>query len=639
MNYKERLEQLEKALNKNGIGTWWARQDTLEFFVDAKFRELTQLSEDDYPRIFAQDWVKLMHPVDQKRYYSMRDKAIVGKSYENYRRFRRADGSWIWLRVSTLVEENLRLGCRVVHGTLVDVTEEFEKREIDRQRQKGVALGLDAAGLLVLELNIETGFAEVIAGQTDFPEHYKRNRLLDFWSEWTAGDMRPLICDAQNRPGTRIEYEVCNPDTKKHVHWMTIGFSAPFERDGVNYQIVYRYVIDDYVQARRNAEEQAKRFEALLDQMKHEKRNREKMFAVIGHELRTPLSAMNMMLSSELEKSDNQTQRYMLDNTNHLLGVLDDLRIVARPDTLREREARLVSLKSEFLSLGRTLQPLANDASLELIVETTLQEERRATLPSQSIRQVIICLVKNALIHSGGDTVVLSLRAKFTADDKVNITLAVVDNGWGIPESEVPALFEPFARGDTRAEGTGLGLSICRDIANSVGGEINYRPVSRGGSCFEFSLLADAEPKTKFGSAELYPSAESSIKGKRVLLLEDNKAIQMLSRAILAKLGASVSVADDGERGLEILRREGADLIVSDIFMPNLNGYGFTRSARADGYSGPIIGVTAATIGDETDEMLAAGADLVLSKPLSAPALLKALAKIEPDSRTHLRFG
>lgn len=639
MNFEQRLKQLERALNKNGIGTWWSRWDTKEFYVDAKFRELTQLNEQEFPRVFGSDWAAVMHPHDRERYYLIRDNMTPGEVYENYRRILRRDGSSIWVRVSLLVEESLDLGCLVVHGTLVDVTDELEKREIERQRQSGMNLGLDAAGLLVVELNLETGFAEVIAGQTEFPEYYKNNQLLDFWIEWTAGETGPLILEAQGKPGLRVEYQVCHPQTKELLQWMAIGFSVPFERDGEKFQIAYRYVIDDYVKAKQHAEDQSERSATLVDQMKQEQRNREKMFAVIGHELRTPLAAMSMMLSSELEQHNNETYQHLWANTKHLLNVLDDLKIVARPEELLNRESRLLPMNSEFRSLAQMLRPLAEEAGCELIVQTNISDDRRAYLPAQSIRQVIICLVKNALIHSGGDAVVLSLRADFPDDETVNLTIAVVDNGWGIPESEVEGLFEPFVRGNTEAEGTGLGLNICRDIATSVGGNINYRPVATGGSSFEFRMSATTESVNEMNSTEHEPKGGSNISDLRVLLLEDNKTIQMLSRAILTKLGASVSVADDGVLGLEILRREGADLIVSDIFMPNLDGYGFTRSARADGYSGPIIGVTAATIGNETDEMLRAGANMVLSKPLVGKKLLQALEQIKADLRPNLRFG
>ena len=108
----------------------------------------------------------------------------------------------------------------------------------------------------------------------------------------------------------------------------------------------------------------------------------------------------------------------------------------------------------------------------------------------------------------------------------------------------------------------------------------------------------------------------------RVLYAEDQKTLQMLTTALLKKQGAQVVLANDGAEALELFETQDFDFVLTDIMMPNLDGYGLTQALRKNGYRNKIIGLTAATIGLETDQLLAAGADATLSKPVDINTLV-----------------
>ena len=118
------------------------------------------------------------------------------------------------------------------------------------------------------------------------------------------------------------------------------------------------------------------------------------------------------------------------------------------------------------------------------------------------------------------------------------------------------------------------------------------------------------------------------LEGSRVLLAEDTPTIRMLSTKLIESQGAVVEAAEDGQKALEIALNSSFDLVITDIFMPNMDGYELTRSLRESGYKGPIIGVTAATIGEERDKLLAAGANAAIGKPLTKEKLLDTLASL-----------
>ena len=121
----------------------------------------------------------------------------------------------------------------------------------------------------------------------------------------------------------------------------------------------------------------------------------------------------------------------------------------------------------------------------------------------------------------------------------------------------------------------------------------------------------------------------TALEGMRILLAEDNKTIQMLTQKMLTKQGAQVEVCNNGAEALAAYESGSVDLVLSDIFMPVMNGYQFVAALREQGYEGQVIGLTAATIGEETDKMLAAGANAVLSKPVNIKELTKLVASFK----------
>ena len=104
--------------------------------------------------------------------------------------------------------------------------------------------------------------------------------------------------------------------------------------------------------------------------------------------------------------------------------------------------------------------------------------------------------------------------------------------------------------------------------------------------------------------------------------------MQLLTKNMLEKQGALVTAASNGKLALASFKEGVYDLVISDIFMPEIDGYGLAKALRESKYLGPIIGLTAATIGDETEQMLEAGADRVLAKPISVEALKAALLEL-----------
>lgn len=346
-----------------------------------------------------------------------------------------------------------------------------------------------------------------------------------------------------------------------------------------------------------------------------------RLFAIIGHELRTPVATLQMMLAEQGIYQLEPFGKQIRDTMQHTLSVLDDLRSVTQPQLRVNQESSV----SPYEQLEQTLSSLTGLLEAHNIRPHFLSNpdaQTRCQLDHQSLRQMITNLIKNAAIHSGATDIWLTLEAESESDERINLRISLSDNGKGIPESEIETLFEPFRRGDTQADGTGLGLHICRDLAQRMGGTLTYERSAQGGAKFNFNANFKIAEDVETPDAPEPQKPSQLLNGMRVLYAEDQKTLQMLTTALLKKQGAHVVVANDGAEALALFETQDFDFVLTDIMMPNLDGYGLTQALRETGYRNKIIGLTAATIGLETDQLLAAGADATLSKPVDINKLV-----------------
>lgn len=366
--------------------------------------------------------------------------------------------------------------------------------------------------------------------------------------------------------------------------------------------------------------ESQRKVEQHLAEIDSQRERQKRMYAVIGHELRTPAAALKMMLDA-LDEDEAPDTRQFSANIEQLLGVIDSLRTVALPKELLQ-QARVSERVDRLIEQQITeFQALAQQHGVEQLTASVTNLNLPIKLQRSLLRQVLGNLIKNAIIHSAATQI--EVAAELTGK---GLQIEVQDNGKGIPAEAVEGLFEAFVRGSTDAEGTGLGLHICREIVvEQFGGDLQYKPSPEGGSIFIIEMplnMGNNQPDP------VLPSVDTLFRGRKILLAEDNKTIQLLTEKMLAKQGAVVSVANNGEEALNLFSDGDFDLVLSDIFMPQLDGYGLVSMLRERDYAGPIVGLTAATVGEETERMLVAGADRVLSKPISIDKLAQVYAEL-----------
>lgn len=359
----------------------------------------------------------------------------------------------------------------------------------------------------------------------------------------------------------------------------------------------------------RNAESQLKETIARQDQM----------FSIIGHELRTPAATIAMLIDEQVGTTEAaQSLAEIKRQALHLLSIIDDMKLATNrrfsAESVQNTEPLYV-----FATLERSIRGIAVLAEAEhfyISLEGKQANPYGHIGSPKAIQQIVQNLLKNAILHSGGDSAVVVMEFEHLPEEYTHFVISVTDNGKGIDVDYQSRMFDAFDRGDTAAEGTGLGLHICRELAQHMpDGDLVYRDAPGGGACFElsFTVKKNLKPPLQTEASD----QQSLVAGKRVLLVEDTATLRMLGKALLQRQGAVVQEVEDGVQALAVIDQFNPDLVLTDIMMPNMNGYQLTAELRKRGFIKPIIGVTGATVGMESAQLIESGADRVLAKPLT----------------------
>ena len=251
-----------------------------------------------------------------------------------------------------------------------------------------------------------------------------------------------------------------------------------------------------------------------IDKLNSRREQQNRMFSIIGHELRTPLASIKM-ITDELQSSgalntlhDLHESRASLDNqpsgtsVDALLGfvpliheaatsalnIVEDVRTVIDPDKVvksNQKEEGIYEVIRNTVELLKAAH--ANKPNIQIELAQTSHPPLRALFNVQAVRQIITNLVNNAVLHSGGSRIVVHVDL-LTLKSQASVILRIDDDGVGIDPTDVNRLFGIFERGISKSSGTGLGLHITRKLARSMGGDVHYEPSAFGGSSFVVSV-------------------------------------------------------------------------------------------------------------------------------------------------------
>ena len=375
-----------------------------------------------------------------------------------------------------------------------------------------------------------------------------------------------------------------------------------------------------------------KKTDAALQQAKEaaEAANRAKSRYVVGlsHELRTPLNAV-LGYAQVLERDESippQRQnaiRVIKRSADHLSGLIDGLLDISKI------EAGKLQVYSNEIHIGDFLDQIVEMFRPQAQAKgVAFDHGRPANLPhyvrtdDKRLRQILVNLISNALKFTdrGG-----AIRLDVSYRSQV-ATFTVADSGHGIPEKDLPRIFEPFQRGSAehgRMPGLGLGLTITRLLTQTLGGEISVTSEHGKGTEFRVRLMLSAIDRPTAPK-----DAVQRIKGyagqrRTILVVDDNADHRNLMEEVLRPLEFTVLTAKGAEECLSLVEGLKPDLFLIDISMPGMDGWELVERLRALGQPGPIV-MLSANIGDGSTAH--AGHNDMLAKPFDLRQLTDKLA-------------
>ncbi|MFO0836891.1 MAG: ATP-binding protein [Phycisphaerae bacterium] len=446
---------------------------------------------------------------------------------------------------------------------------------------------------------------------------------------------------------TRVQQLQVEQETLRRTHDETVT-SVLQEREQ-HLQEKHRYIaeLETEVIKRSAALQEA------LERAEAASRAKSDFVANMSHEIRTPMTAIlgfaETLLDPDVPASERENLVHTIQrNGQHLLELINDILDLSKIEAGRlDAEIMPCSPGRIVAEAALLLRPRAQAKQLALEVEFVGKLPETIASDPTRLRQILLNLIGNAVKFTDRGGIRVTLRMHVDRPDPL-LELAVCDSGLGLSKEGIERLFQPFTQADSSTTrkfgGTGLGLTISRRLARVLGGDIVVESEPGKGSTFRVTVGTGPltavrwleNPKESDFAGAPQPSGATLktlgpvLAGKRLLLAEDGPDNQRLITFILQKFGAAVEVAENGVVAVDMALAADQsdapfDLVLMDMQMPELDGYGATATLRRAGYSRPIVALTANAMAGDREKCIAAGCDDFATKPIDRPKLLETI--------------
>lgn len=389
-------------------------------------------------------------------------------------------------------------------------------------------------------------------------------------------------------------------------------------------------------QSNQLLEEKNKELMIAKERAEKASKARSEFLSTVSHELRTPLNAINGIAHLLLEDKPKKSQMNYLESLkfsgDYLTNFINDILEIQKIDSNKiEIENINFNLKKLLENIQNSLKELAslNNNNFTLDIDPDIPENLIGD-PTK-LSQIILNLINNALKFTQNGKVQLITKLISLENDNTKVYFEIKDTGIGIPEDKLEAVFDSFSQGSVginrKYGGTGLGLTIVKKLTEILGGEIKLKSTVGKGSSFSFELVfKKGETQTeKTEKAKAYN--DSTLKDKKILVVEDNKINQMVSKKMLKNKGIHCEIIDNGEDAIEIVRNHKFDMILMDVHLPGINGTIATQQIRKFDKTTPVIALTAISLNENRDTLLSFGMNDVITKPFVPEDFYATIAK------------
>lgn len=356
----------------------------------------------------------------------------------------------------------------------------------------------------------------------------------------------------------------------------------------------------------------------------------------MSHDIRTPLNGIiGMTYLAKTEKDPDKANDYLdkIDTSSKfLLGLVNDVLDMTKIESSRiDLHPEPYTFDQFAKYIDAVVRPLCEEKGQHLIIEEQAVTTVAPLMDILRVNQIFFNLFSNAVKYTQeGGTITYRLKEKLMDDGRLAVDAHVIDNGIGMNAELQKKVFDPFTQGErsdtAKNRGSGLGLAIVKSLIELMGGNVSVQSEPGKGSDFHLTAIFESVPiefvETDSTDKNTDVDPASGI-GRHILLCEDHPLNQEITKTILEKQGMIVTVAGNGEEGVNAFEKsnpEYYDLILMDIRMPIMDGYEATRRIRAmkrkDAAGIPIIAMTADAFADDVAKCREAGMNEHIAKPV-----------------------
>lgn len=387
-------------------------------------------------------------------------------------------------------------------------------------------------------------------------------------------------------------------------------------------------------QTNKLLQEKNNELQLAKDKAEQASKARAEFLSTVSHELRTPLNAINGITHLLLEENPKKSQLQYLSSLkfsgDYLLNFINDILEINRVESENvEVEKINVNIKQLLEDIQSSFKEMAQKNNNVLLLELDELIPESLIGDPTKLSQIFINLVNNALKFTKDGEVKIVAKIVESKELYTRIHFEISDTGIGIPIEKQATIFDSFSQGSVEINrkygGTGLGLAIVKRLIELLGGEIQLESELDKGTTFYFDI------EFKIGQLQFVEEIKSYddniFVGKKILVVEDNKINQMITRKMIENKGVVSEIIDNGEDAIELVKTKIYDLVLMDVHLPGINGTVAAEQIRTFNKKIPIIALTAISLNENREMLLSFGMNDVVTKPFNPDTFYKAIAR------------
>jgi PAS domain S-box-containing protein len=687
---KNEQQRFEYAVDGASLGTWEWNVQTGEVNVNEGWARILGYTVEELSPLSIDVWLKHAHRKDLGKSLPILKEHFNGKKeyYEIEIRVLHKDGHWVWvLDKGKIVSWTKDGDPEWMYGTLQDITKKKEN-ELKLIRQQKALTALNEISVLG-NMPFKSQLNSALQIGLDFLQVENANI-----SEYRSTDNRVKILshvscsESKFRKGTTFNANESDSmavlNTNKVLHIQN-KLKSPFVNLNINQKFDFSQYIGCHIDSHNNlygalnfssTKNRKRKFDAaeiefvellarwvgsaierntFVENLESAKKMaeaasvaKESFLTNMSHEIRTPLNGI-MGMMRELEKeplTDNQKRNLFRANeaSGHLLGILNDILDIAKVEAGElELDRRFFNIRKTFSSINGMLSVQAKARGIKLSTSVDKNVAKIVEGDEHRLRQILLNLAGNAIKFTEEGNVSIHCRVISTSGMGQHLSIKISDTGIGMEPEHLKNLFQKFNQADLsitrKFGGTGLGMVITKQLLDLMNGNISVKS--------EKGVGTEVRVTINFATAGVeYVEEEDiqeqmSIKGKRILLVEDNEVNRLVASFSLKRLEVEIVEAENGEQAVEILKKQKFDLVLMDIQMPIMDGMKATQIIRNEmNLHTPIIALSANAFKSEIDACKSIGMNDYITKPYVEKEFVKKVIKqctqsIMPDNKAE----